>query len=292
MTAESRPEAATGTLQFDTAELSDANGAPAGLTCAACQTPLRTYYFEANGAVICAGCKQTVESRSSDGDGSRGGRVARATLYGTCAALAGAALYYGVAALTGYVIGLIAIAVGYMVGLAVRTGSRGRGGWRYQTLAVALTHFAIGIAYFTQGMADMKKEKAHDRTPAASAAATPTAGAIGDSTANSSGTSRTSEPSPPAKRRPAEPMVERLGAGTVALGLVALVGFIAALPILAGLSEFPQHVIGLIIVGIALRQAWVMNRRVHVAISGPYRVGERGRADASATSQSAAPAEG
>ncbi len=42
----------------------------------------------------------------------------------------------GIAALTGYEFGLIAVLVGLAVGIAVRKGSSGRGGWRYQVLAM------------------------------------------------------------------------------------------------------------------------------------------------------------
>ena len=287
MTADTRPDAAAGALQFHTAEMHAANGATPGLTaltCTSCQAPIRAYYFEANGAVLCAQCKQRADSGTGGGDSSRAGRVARAALYGSGAALAGAALYYAVAALTGYEIGLIAIAVGYMVGLAVRIGSRGRGGWRYQTLAVVLTHFAVGIAYFTQGMAEMKKEKESVRTPvaAASAAAAPAA-TVPDTAATQRGAKDAGQTT--------QPVAERLGIGGVALGVVAIVAFIAALPILAGFSEFPQHAIGLIIVGIALHQAWVMNKRVRVAITGPYKVGVADPAGASPAAPSA-PAEG
>jgi len=269
MTADTRPNAAAGALQFDTAEIHAAGGAAPGLTeltCTSCQTSIRACYFEANGSILCARCKQAADSGANGGDSSRVGRMALAALYGSGAALAGAALYYAVAALTGYEIGLIAIAVGYMVGLAVRAGSRGRGGWRYQTLAVVLTHFAIGIAYFTQGMAEVKKEKERARTPAATVAAAPAS-----TTADTMATRRSAE----AAGQTREPVAERLGIGAMALGVVALAAFIAALPILAGFSEFPQHAIGLIIVGIALHQAWVMNKRVHVAITGPYMIGDR-----------------
>jgi hypothetical protein len=41
-----------------------------------------------------------------------------------------------------------------------------------------------------------------------------------------------------------------------------------AAPVLEGLG----HVITLIVLGCALAQAWRMNRRVDVVITGPYRV--------------------
>jgi hypothetical protein len=57
----------------------------------------------------------------------------RAALFGIGAGILGAAIYYGVLALTGYNIGLVAIGVGILVGRAVRKGSGGFGGRGYQS---------------------------------------------------------------------------------------------------------------------------------------------------------------
>ena len=57
--------------------------------------------------------------------------------------------------------------------------------------------------------------------------------------------------------------------GTIALGLVALVAIAVVAPFLAGF----ENILGLVIIGFALFQAWKMNRRVPLAISGPYAVG-------------------
>ena len=61
--------------------------------------------------------------------------------------LAGTIVYWAILAATGYEFGLIAIVVGFAVGKAVHWGSRGRGGWAYQTLAIGLTYLAIVSAY-------------------------------------------------------------------------------------------------------------------------------------------------
>jgi hypothetical protein len=56
-------------------------------------------------------------------------------------------LYYGVIAITNVELGLVAIAIGYLVGYAVRAGTGGRGGRRFQILAVLLTYFSVSLAY-------------------------------------------------------------------------------------------------------------------------------------------------
>jgi hypothetical protein len=138
-------------LQFDRAVHPQApNASPgAGLACAMCGTPLRTEYFNVADQPTCASCKGAVEraNQAAAVEGRRAGRFARAFAFGLAAAIAGAILYYGVIALTGWEIGLVAIVIGFMVGFAVRKGSGGVGGRRYQLLAVILTYFAVGLAY-------------------------------------------------------------------------------------------------------------------------------------------------
>jgi hypothetical protein len=136
------PESAD--LQFDRAEFLDA--APASAPCARCKGPLLGTYFTAGESVLCATCAAQAGSELTGG--SSAGRVFRAMLFGGVAGALGAGIYYGVAALTGYEIGLVVLAVGILVGVAVRIGSRGRGGLFYQFLAVFLTYAAIGASYF------------------------------------------------------------------------------------------------------------------------------------------------
>src|SRR4029450_6773668 len=87
-----------------------------------------------------------------------------AALFGLGAAIAGAILYYAVIAITNFEIGIVAIAIGFMVGWAVRKGAGGRGGRRFQVLALVLTYWAVGLAYtpitFKQMIEDDKKQKA------------------------------------------------------------------------------------------------------------------------------------
>ena len=58
-----------------------------------------------------------------------------------------AAIYFAVIALAHLEIGIVAILIGYMVGYAIRKGARGRGGLRFQVMAVALTYLSVAIAY-------------------------------------------------------------------------------------------------------------------------------------------------
>lgn len=125
-------------LQFDTAEY--AGGAQPA--CAACKQQTTGEYFRANGQVFCARCRTLIENQLGSP-----GQLGRAALYGAGGAIAGGILYYAVLAITHLQIGLIAVAVGYMVGKAVRTGSGVPGGRKYQLLAVALTYISIAASY-------------------------------------------------------------------------------------------------------------------------------------------------
>ena len=62
---------------------------------------------------------------------------------------------------------------------------------------------------------------------------------------------------------------KQVGVGGVLLGVGALFVLAAALPILAGIS----NIIGLFIIGIALYEAWRLNKAVALRITGPYQVG-------------------
>jgi hypothetical protein len=133
----------TANLQFDRAESGEEGSAPA--SCTRCRRPLQGSYYQVNGAVVCEACRAALEEEWSRG--SSAGRFGRAVVFGIGAAAAGAGLYYAILALTGYEFGLVAIVVGFMVGFAVKKGSNGRGGWRYQALAMFLTYTSIVSSY-------------------------------------------------------------------------------------------------------------------------------------------------
>ncbi|HEX3531547.1 MAG TPA: hypothetical protein VH988_31195 [Thermoanaerobaculia bacterium] len=231
-----------GELQFDRVEPARSE-APAAFACSFCSTPLYSSYYEINGRAVCEACRYRVEQQVESGAGAGG--FGRAALAGLGAAAVGSGLYYGVRALTGYEIGLVAILVGFMVGKAVRWGTLGRGGRGYQVLAVFLTYMSISSTYLPvifKSIAEGRKDKA-------------TVAAQVD----------------PAQKPAA---AERLTPGTVLVGLGALFLIAAAGPILAG-THSP---ILLLIVGFGLWEAWKLNRRFPLTITGPLQVGRPGPA--------------
>ena len=136
-------EAAT-ELQFDEAE--PITPASSGPTCARCKRPITDAYFEINGKVLCTSCRQYIEATFHGG--SAAARVIKAIVFGAAASVVGAVLYYAILVATDHDIGLVAVAVWYIVGRAVRKGSDNRSGRFYQYLAVFLTYTSIGLMIF------------------------------------------------------------------------------------------------------------------------------------------------
>ncbi len=120
--ADDIPFEAAQDLQFEQAEYT--TPATAGPICGLCNQPIADVYFEIGGKVFCGTCGGRIEQ--SFRGGSRLGRVAKASVFGTAAAVAGGALYYAIIRTTGINFSLIAILVGFMVGRAVRVGTGNR----------------------------------------------------------------------------------------------------------------------------------------------------------------------
>jgi hypothetical protein len=247
-------------LQFEHAEFDQA---PPVLKCTRCERTLHQSYYQINGEIACEACALTAES-SDEGSGL--GRGLRATGAGTAAAVLGAVVYYAIGALTGYEFGLIAILVGFAVGSAVRWGSRGRGGWKYQTLAIGLTYLAIVSTYvpyvFAAANAQIEAEEE------AGASATP-ADDDDDDAAVAADEAATGVTTVPVNAStPGPDGAIKLTGGQAAMAMGALILILAAAPFLAGF----ENIIGLLIIGFGLFEAWKLNRREDLVMSGPHPV--------------------
>jgi hypothetical protein len=131
-------------LQFDKAEFKQA----ATLQCAVCKAPIAGEFYQINGQTVCPSCRQRAESEL--GGGSSATRFAMATGAGIVAAAGGVVLHWAVRLFVGGIWGLTTIAAAWMVGYAVRWGSRAKGGLPYQLLSVFLTYcsFAASQAHY------------------------------------------------------------------------------------------------------------------------------------------------
>ena len=198
-------------IPLDRAEYEE--GPQAASACAACQTPLSGEYWTANAMVICTPCAGQLGQALQGGSGLA--RFVKAGVLGLLGGLVGAGIYFLVLKLTGYEVGLIAIAVGFLVGAGVRMGAEQRGGWLYQLMAVGMTYAAIVSTYVPFIVEGLSQGDDAIEGPAA--------------------------------------------------WVVASVLAVPA-PFLAGF----QNVIGILIIGFALWQAFRMNSRRKIALSGPH----------------------
>ena len=250
-------------LQFDRVETSGEQpgerSAGPDVTCVACGKSVGSEYYHINDKPVCESCRQAVLAAAVTP--RTAGPLVRAGLFGLVAAIAGAAIYYAVIAITNFEIGLVAILIGYMVGYMVRKGAGGRGGRRFQVLAVVLTYWAVGLAY----------------TPLAFKGMTEGKRAAGDSTSITSADSlRTSAPPSATDSATVATAVGETGhtSGTsVIKALGALVVLVFALPVMSIAGSLPGGLLSALIIFIGLRQAWTMTGAHVLNVSGPYKVG-------------------
>jgi hypothetical protein len=231
-------------LQFDKAEF---EGVPVTRTCQRCQRTISHEYFDAGGQAVCHDCSQELS-------GARGGGPAflRAFAWGAGAAVLGTIVWFAIIKIWDAELGLIAIGVGLAVGYGVRKGSGGRGGWKYQALAMGLSYASICAAkvpLYIEELASMaekeqKKETGGEAAAQVQPAAEPSAG----------------------KSAPSS----NVGAGKSALALILFLAIAFALSLVAPFLAGAKNIIGLIIIAIALYEAWKLNKKV--PITGPFRL--------------------
>jgi len=226
-------------------------------TCAGCKQIIPSEYFETAGQVICGRCRDQLLGATPD-------RWAfpRALLFGGLVGAAGTVVWSLIIHFTGYELGLIAIVVGIGVGIAVRKGSRGRGGWRYQTLAMALTYVSITTSYvplilksLVKGAGDQISATAMKYQKNPGDAPTRVADERGAGPGNVDRAARDSN------ENPSLPLP---------IALLAFAGLVWSLALAAPFLAGTSNIMGIIIIGIGLYEAWKYNRRMKV--SGPFKL--------------------
>ncbi len=241
-------------LNFDTAATPTTLLTASGVTCAACQRALDTAYFDINGLSVCEACRDVVARQAQTP--RDWATLAKAAAFGVGAAIAGAALYYAVIKITNLEIGLVAIAIGYMVGYSVKRATNGRGGRRFQVLALALTYWAVGLAYLPLTLeAVLERAAADARTTTAASSATTTS-APGAAPVPQADTAADGDDD----------------SGPLMSVLVAMV-FSLGLPVLSVFGSMPSGLISGAIIAFGMHQAWQMTAAPHLRVSGPYRIG-------------------
>jgi predicted lipid-binding transport protein (Tim44 family) len=139
--------------QFGTAQYASQGGPEC---CKSCKQPVGAEYYRISGALACANCAQLAAAKLPKDSHAA---FVRGVAYGLGGAILGLVLYSAVGILTGLIIGYVALAVGYVVARAIKMGSRGVGGQRYQIAAVVLTYAAVSLASIPMGIAEYAKAK-------------------------------------------------------------------------------------------------------------------------------------
>jgi hypothetical protein len=256
--------------------------------CAQCATPITDRYFTLGSHVLCESCHFAFQNAKAPGNAAS--RFFGASALGMGAAAIGCALWMVVTELTGYEIGLIAIAIGYLVGMAVQIGARRVGGVAYQLLAVFLTYSAIVMTYVpmiaNQFMAD---EGAQQEAPTglSDEAQTflPDDSQIAHSDTSQTALSNDSQAAPSdgwaegdtANSGPSANAENDVEAPVTGPGVDKLAAWVVAIPIaymLPFLMGF-ENAIGILIIGFALWQAFRMNARPKIDLQGPFRLEAR-----------------
>jgi hypothetical protein len=261
-------------LQFGTVETGDQNAAAdatARTTCVACHAPIQSTYFAVGEKVVCPVCVARVNAPPS---GNKVSRLLLASLFGLGAGLVGAIAWFAIRRVAGLEIGIVAIVVGFMVGAAVRKGSGGVGGLGYQILAVLITYCCIAMNYMPdvfEGLFEAMKERdvveAKDLAPQAHNAKVDAA----DSAAADDAT--TDKPDAIAAKE-AEELEPKMSIAGFALGVAIIFAVAFAISLAAPFLAGMQNIIGLLIIGFALWEAWKLNAYRKLPITGPYELGK------------------
>lgn len=242
------------TPQFSTAEYAPQPGKDA---CKSCNQAVAGQYFRVNGALACTRCVEQLKAQLPKDSHSL---FVRGLIFGVGGAILGLILYSSFTIITGIEIGYVSLAVGWLIAKAIKLGSHGIGGRRYQIAAAVFTYGAVSMAavpvYLSQEIKKERPKTAHTQNaPAAS---------VGGTAASSPPATPGSETAP-ASGSEDKPKMTALKAFTI-LGLLGL-----ASPFLELASPI-NGVIGLVILLVGMNIAWRLTAGPRIEILGPFSV--------------------
>jgi hypothetical protein len=224
--------------------------------CKLCNQLIADRYYRVNSAMACSSCAERAQ-REAPVDTHAA--FMRGLLYGGGAAVLGLILYSAVGIITGLEIGYVSLAVGYLVGKAMKKGSQGIGGRRYQIAAALLTYAAVSMAAVPIVLwqeAKASKQPAQVQTQTEK-----------QPSASDNQSAQPQAPTPetdPAQESETAPKPMSIAA---ALGTLVLIGL--ASPFL-GLQDPIHGIIGLVILLVGIRFAWQSTAGSQLEIDGPF----------------------
>jgi hypothetical protein len=237
--------------QFATAEYASAPGTE---ICKSCNKPVSGSYYRVNGSIACSDCVSQLQAQLPKDTHAA---FVRALLFGAGGAVLGLILYSTFGIITGLEIGYLSLAVGYIVGKALRMGSAGVGGRRYQIAAVLFTYFAVSMSAVPIGIYESIKDyKEKHPKPAASTQAPPAVNPSEKLDSSAEGKAIVAD--------------EKAGPSAGKL-LGTLLFFGLASPFLE-LQNPLNGALGIIILFVGIRIAWKITAAPQVDIVGPFQV--------------------
>src|ERR1700761_8702629 len=130
----------------------DYGGRPESVDCILCSRGLNGEYFDVEGSRVCHRCAERARTISP---GHSMAAFWRSVITGAlAAALAGTIYFLLFRATHGSWMVFAGVGVGYLVGYAMRLGSGGVGGRRYQVMAALLTYIAVMLGASAAMFAD------------------------------------------------------------------------------------------------------------------------------------------
>lgn len=184
----------------------------------------------------------------------------RAVLFGIGAAIAGCVGYALFEIATGIMLGYIAIGVGFLVGWAMKKGSGGLGGRRYEITAALLTYAAVAVAFVPVAL-----HEASAKRHGVSETATQQSEAKDAQTAQNNGAHTTGT----------EPAAQKHGLGAFLLAIMMLLGLGLVSPFLMLMDAPGQGLLNLFIIFLGVRFAWQALKNPRVDVDGPYTMAAR-----------------
>lgn len=226
-------------LNFDRARF--AGDPPASERCAFCGRGVPAEYFRVGPRIACPVCAENARNLiPSDTQRS----YTRALLFGAVAAVVACTIFSIVQMY--FMIGYVALGVGWLIGKAMKAGSRGRGGRRYQVTAAILTYVAISLSFIPL----LYKASTQYRTTHSVSSSAPSAG---NTSSNSA--------AHPAKKSPAP----------IALGVLLLVGLGLISPVIKFFLSIPLGLFGLLWLFLGIQAAWRTTVGTIIPLEGPFR---------------------
>lgn len=266
-------------LQFSAVESATPGQTVAAPQCVVCHRPINDAYFTAGDKVVCPDCRNRYEATLRGGSGFW--RFVKATALGIAAGIVGAAVWFGITYATDRILAIVSIGVGLLVGVAVRVGSEKRGGIGYQFLAVVLTYLALGVGLAPKLIMDIyEKHKADHPSLATSGGSRAVASTQDSATTRQSATTQQSASSATASGAFDDDDADnappkRLAGKGLAIAIIAAVVLVVGVVLLAPIGVAFGSIIGVVIIGIALWEAWRINRSRRLSLAGPFSLAGR-----------------